>query len=75
MVLVWEIQQPTRNSAFLKHVEDRQSFRHWKAEIQVTMNDEVRSTELEDVLWCRRIIATIVVSIVPDGAVELGPIS
>lgn len=39
MVLVWEIQQPTGNSTFLEHVEDRQSFSYRKAEIHVIVDD------------------------------------
>lgn len=71
MVLVGEIQQTTGNTAFLKNIEQTQTFRFSQTIVLRAVNDQGRSAELQNVLGRGGIPAAVVVPVGPEGAVEL----
>lgn len=50
MVLIGEVQEPTRNATFLEHIEQRDTLGDGKSEIVIVVDDELGSAELEDLL-------------------------
>lgn len=71
MILIREIQKPTGHAPLLQRIKQSNPIRHRYAIILVTVDDELGGAELEDVFCGRRVPAEIVVSVIPDGAVEL----
>ena len=71
MVLIWEIQKTTRNAAFLENVKKRHALRYGETVIVVTVDDEHGSVPLEDVFGGGGVPETVVVAVVPVGAVVL----
>lgn len=71
MVLIGEVQEPTGHAALLEHIKQGNALGDREPEIVIVVDDEVGGAELEDVLRRRGVVATVVVSVVPEGAVEL----
>jgi hypothetical protein len=71
MVFIGEAEQPTRNTSLLQDIEKRQTLRDGKTIVQVAVDNELWSSELLNMLWGRRVEPTIVLSVVPERAVEL----
>lgn len=71
MVLIREVQEPARHAALLEHVEQRNPLSDWKPEIVIVVDDELGGAELVDLLGGGGVVLAVVVSIIPDGAVEL----
>lgn len=71
MVFIREAEQSAWYTSLLQDVEKRQTLRDGKPIIQITMDNELWGSELFNVLWSRWIPATIVVSVVPERAIEL----
>jgi hypothetical protein len=71
VVLIREVQQPTGNTTFLENVEQTQTLRFGQAIVFGTVDDQGGSAELQNVLRCRGVPTTVVVSVGPEGAVEL----
>lgn len=71
MIFIGEIQKPARYTTLLEDVEQGQSFGDGETVVLVAVDDELGGAELEDVFCGRRVPAEIVVSVIPDGAVEL----
>lgn len=71
MVLIREAKQPAWYTSLLQDIEKRQTLRDGKPIIQITMDNELWGSELFNVLWSRWIPPTVVVSVVPERAIEL----
>lgn len=71
MVFIREAEQSAWYTSLLQDVEKRQTLRDGKPIIQITMDNELWGSELFNVLWSGWIPATIVVSVVPERAIEL----
>lgn len=71
VVLVREVQQPAGNTAFLKDIKQTEALSFSEAIILCAMDDQSRGAELQDVLRCRRVPAAVVVTVGPEGAIEL----
>lgn len=71
MILIWETQQSARNAALLQHIEQTETLGDGKSIVFGAVNNEMRSLELQDVLGGRGVPAAVVVTIGPEGAIEL----
>lgn len=71
MVLIRECQKPTGDTALLQDVKERKALRDGQAIVFGAVDNQLRCTKLIDMLRSRWIPATIVVSIIPESAVEL----
>ena len=69
MILIGEIQKLTRHAPFLQDVKEHNAFGFGKTVVEGVMNDEVRSCPVFDVI--DGIPALVVITVVPEGAVEL----
>lgn len=69
MILIRETQEPTGDPPLLQDVEERDSFRHRQSEIEVVVYHEMRCRPVVDVI--DRVPALKVVSVIPNGAVQL----
>lgn len=50
MVLIREVQEPTRNAALLEHIEQRDTLSDGKPEIVIVVDDKLGGAKLEDLL-------------------------
>ena len=71
MVLVGEIQEPTRHASLLEHIEEPDACGNGDAIVVVAVNDELGRAELEDSLWARGVCVMVGVAGLPEGTVEL----
>jgi hypothetical protein len=71
VVLIREVQEATWDAAFLEDIEQGQTLRYGETVVQIAVDDELRGVELKDTFGGRRIPATVVVTVVPEGSVEL----
>ena len=71
VVLVGEVEKTAGNAALLENVEEGQALRDRETVVLVAVDDKLGSAELEDALGGGRIPATVVVTSIPEGAVEL----
>ena len=71
MILIREVQEPTRHAPLLKDIENRQSLGNRQAVIQVIVDDKMRGGEAQNALRRRRIPASVVLARFPERPVEL----
>lgn len=71
MVLIWEVQQPTGDTALLQDIEERQTLRDGQSIIPGAVNNQLWCVHLQNVLRSRWVPATIVIPIAIESAVEL----
>lgn len=69
VVLVREVEKSTRHASLLQNIEEEKAFGHWKTEIQVVVDDKMRSGPIRNVI--DGVESFIVVTVVPESAIEL----
>lgn len=74
VVLIREVQQPAGNTTFLENIEQTQTLRFGQTIVLGAVDDQSGSAELQNVLRRRGVPAAVVVSVGPEGTVELCPV-
>lgn len=75
MILIWKVQQPTGDTALLQDIEKSETLRDRQPIVLGAVDNQLWCVELQDVLGSRRVPATVVVSVGPEGPIELEIVS